>query len=118
MALLIITYFIARKRNYPKFEKRMSFGEAVASLKDGFLALIMPIIILGGILSGVFTPTEAAGVSVVYAVLIGTFVYRELTLKKVLDVALASAKLSAMIMLILVMASVLSWVLTAEQVAM
>jgi tripartite ATP-independent transporter DctM subunit len=94
----------------------MSFKEALGALKDGILALIMPIIIIGGILSGVFTPTEAAGVSAVYALILGIFVYKELTVKKVLNVALESAKLSAMILLILVMASVLSWVLTAEQV--
>lgn len=116
VSLLIITYFIAQRRKYPKYERRLTFGEAVTALKDGILALLMPIIILGGILGGVFTPTEAAGVAVVYALIIGMFVYRELTLKKLLNVAFESAKLSAMLLLIVVMAKVLSWVFAAEQI--
>ena len=114
VALLIITYFISRKRNYPR-GTGVSWREAIESAREGIWALIMPIIILGGILTGLFTPTEAAGIAVAYSFVVGFFIYKELTWQKVIEIAFDSAKLSAGLLLIVSMASVLAWVLSAEQ---
>jgi len=115
LSLLVITYIISKKCNYPRMPG-LQFKEAITAIKDGILALMMPIIILGGILSGIFTPTESGVVASIYALVVGFFIYKELTLKKLLDVAFQSAKLSAMLLLIVSMASVFAWVLAAQQI--
>ncbi len=76
----------------------------------------MPIIILGGIYSGIFTPTEAAGVSAVYAIIVAIFIYKELTLRALIERIIDSAKLTGQILIILTSAGVYAWVLTVSQV--
>ncbi|MDR1638041.1 MAG: TRAP transporter large permease [Treponema sp.] len=86
--LMAVHLFIARKEGYTGSSERISFKEFLKVLLDGIWALLMPVIILGGIYGGVFTPTEASVVAVVYGVIVGMFVYKELTLKdlfRVLD---------------------------------
>lgn len=80
IAMMIAVYFVSKHRNYPK-EQRASFKELIDSTKDAVLALGTPVIIIGGILSGIFTPTEASVVASVYALFLGLVVYRELTLR-------------------------------------
>ena len=80
LSLMITSYFIAKKKGYPKSESRPRVWPA---FKDAFWALLVPIIILGGIYGGIFTPTEAAVVASVYALLVGRFIYKELDFKSI-----------------------------------
>jgi len=77
-ALMVLSYKVAKKRGYPRSQNRMSVGKA---FREAWWALLVPIIILGGIYGGIFTPTEAAVVASVYALIIGKFVYKELDFK-------------------------------------
>jgi C4-dicarboxylate transporter DctM subunit len=77
LAMIALSYFVSKKRGYPRGE-RMPWGKVFAVFKDSFWAVMVPVIILGGIYGGVFTPTEAAGVAGVYSLIIGVFVYKEL----------------------------------------
>ncbi len=114
--LMIMTYIISVKRNYPKSEKRASFKEIWAVFKKSILALIMPFIILGGILSGYFTPTEAAAVSVFYAFIIGFFVTKTLKVSELPEIFLKTAKNTGIIFLIMSSASILSFFLASERI--
>jgi len=80
LSLMLTSYFIAKKKGYPKSESRPRVWPA---FKDAFWALLVPIIILGGIYGGIFTPTEAAVVASVYALLVGRFIYKELDFKSI-----------------------------------
>lgn len=73
---------------------------------------MIPVIILGGIYTGLFSPTEAAGISVVYAILVGLFIYKELTLRKIIDISIDSAITSAQVLVLVAAAQILGWVLT------
>lgn len=110
-AFILIAVYQARKNNYPR-EGKVSFAEKVAAVKDGFWALMMPVIILGGIFSGTFTPTEAAVVSVVYAFIIGLFVYKGFTFKDLPKILGEAAVSASTIMLILATSKILAWVIT------
>ena len=115
LCFCIYAYFYCRKAGIGparKYEGR----EILKAFLDAFWALIMPVIILGGIYSGLFTPTEAATVSVVYALIIGLFVYRELTLPKVGVLFLKAAKSTAAIILIITTASAFATVLTRNNI--
>ncbi len=85
IALMLVCYITARKRNYKTMTDRPRFSEVSKAFKESFWALLVPVIILGGIYGGIFTPTEAAVVAVVYSVLIGKFIYRELDMKVLYD---------------------------------
>ena len=81
IGLMLVSYFMSKKRNYPCSDTRPTVKSVLHALKESFWAILVPVIILGGIYGGVFTPTEAAGVAVVYSLAIGKFVYRELDRK-------------------------------------
>jgi len=87
-----------------------------AALKEAIWAVLMPVIILGGIYGGVFTPTEAAAVTIAYGAIIGLFVYKELDIKKILSIMVSSVKTSAMIMFIVATASAFSYMMTMAQI--
>ncbi|NYB75757.1 TRAP transporter large permease [Sedimentibacter hydroxybenzoicus DSM 7310] len=110
-AFILIAVYQARKNNYPR-EGKTSFKEKFDAVKEGFWALMMPVIILGGIFSGTFTPTEAAVVSVVYAFIIGLFVYKGFTLKDLPKILGEAAVSASTIMLILATSKILAWVIT------
>ncbi len=112
--LMIMVYFIAKKRNYPKMESRPSVAYVWKVFKKSILALILPVIILGGILSGYFTPTEAAAVSVLYAFIIGFFVTKTLKVSDLPDILLSCAKNTGIIFLLMSAASILSFFLASE----
>ena len=115
IALMLYMYYVAKKRHYPR-EKQATLKDALRGTWEAFPALLMPGIIMGGILGGVFTPTEAAGVVVVYAFLVGFFLKRELHLKNLPDILLKTALESAMVMLLLGLSEPFSWVIAAEQI--
>ncbi|MBR0094253.1 MAG: TRAP transporter large permease, partial [Synergistaceae bacterium] len=104
------------KRNYPKNEKRATFREIIASGREAFWALLMMVIILAGILTGIVTPTEASIIAVLYALFVGFFIYKELTLKSALIVIRDSMVGSAGIMVLVGFANVFAYVLTKEQI--
>lgn len=85
IALMAVCYGTAKKRKYLTLNERPKFSEVAKAFKESFWAMLVPVIILGGIYGGIFTPTEAAVVAVVYSVIIGKFVYRELTMKVLYD---------------------------------
>jgi tripartite ATP-independent transporter DctM subunit len=113
LALMIFCYFISIKRNYP-CHKRPTIKELAKSFITAFPPLMTPIIIIGGILGGIFTPTEAAVVAVVYALILGIFVYKELNFKKIGEILLKVAKNTASIMIIVSLAAVFGWVLSYQ----
>jgi tripartite ATP-independent transporter DctM subunit len=112
--LMGIAYGVSRRRGYPR-EPRASLPEVLRSTKDSSLALLMPAIVLGGILLGIFTPTEAAVVAALYAFVLGAFVYRELKPRHLLVVAQEVIVGTASAMLILAGATPFGWLLAAER---
>jgi len=98
--LLITTYLIARKRNYVGDGKAFSWGRVYHAFWDGKWALLAPFIILGGIYSGIFTPTEAAAVAVVYALIIGYLGYNELNFQKLIVCLKVTAMISGAVLII------------------
>lgn len=115
-ALMFITRRYAIKHNIPHTEKRASLKELLLSFKRSVLALLMPIIILGGILTGFFTPTEAGAVAVFYGLIVGFFIYRTLKLKDIWEILANMTSVTAVVFLILATAAILSWLLAAEQI--
>jgi tripartite ATP-independent transporter DctM subunit len=114
--LMALTYRTAKKKNYPKADKRASFSEIFVSGKRSSLALLMPIIILGGILTGYFTPTEAGAVAVFYGLVVGFFVYRNLKIRDLWEMLAKMTHTTSIVFLILATAAILSWLLAAEQI--
>ncbi|GHV52254.1 hypothetical protein FACS1894206_00680 [Deltaproteobacteria bacterium] len=114
-ALMIVNYCVAKKYGY-KGEAKPSSAETWKALRESFFAVLMPVIILGGIYGGIFTPTEAAVVAAAYGLLVGMFIYRELTLKKLEKVLMQTAKSSAIIMILVSLAHCFSYLLASEQI--
>jgi C4-dicarboxylate transporter DctM subunit len=110
---LYVLYYAYRHGLNPS--RRMNVREIVRTTRDAFWAIGAPVIILGGIYTGVFTPTESAAVATVYAVVVTMFIYREMDLKMLLEIAIDSAKVTGMIFLIVAASGILSWVLTIGQ---
>lgn len=117
-----LAFFFGAKfasRNNPNVKRmpKASARERWDAFKDSIWGLLMPVIILGGIYGGVFTPTEAAGVAVIYGLFVGIFVYREIKLKQLWNMFVESAVSSATVMYIVACASVFAWILTTSHVA-
>lgn len=110
VALMIISYIIAVKRNYPK-EKRFTIKELLSVTKDAVLGLLTMVIIIGGVVSGVFTATESAAVACVYAFIITFFVYREISLKEFPAILLNTLRTLAMVMSLIAAANAFGWLL-------
>nr|WP_251040897.1 TRAP transporter large permease [Bacillus sp. ISL-45] len=115
IGLMIPTYIISVKRNYPKGERK-SLKVIFQSFMGSFWALFMTIIILWGILGGYFTPTEASIIAVLYALVIGIFVYKELPIKKIPGIMLSSMTTTASIMLLVGFANLFGWIMVSEQI--
>ena len=115
ITFMIYTYFFARKHNYPA-EPKPTVKSFFKSLGEAIIPLLLPVIIMGGILSGVFTATESAVAAVLYCFFIGVFVYKELKIKDVPGVFLRAAKTTGMVLAVLATASFLSYVLTLSRI--
>jgi C4-dicarboxylate transporter, DctM subunit len=113
--LLGTTWWIAKRNNYPRARKA-TWGERWTAFRESIWGLMLIIIVMGGIYSGIFTATEAAAMSAVYAFIIATFVYKDLRLSDLKRVLLSSANLSAMLLYIITNAVLFSFLLTSEQV--
>lgn len=107
MSLLLMAYFSSRKRGYKGVQKATG-RELLIAFRRAILALLMPVLVLGGIYGGVFTPTEAAVVAVLYALLVG-FVYKRFTLKKLADAFADSAVTSAIVMIVIAAAGLFAF---------
>ncbi|MDT8900532.1 TRAP transporter large permease [Anaeroselena agilis] len=114
-ALIVAGYVISRKRGYRGAEVATA-AEKWQAAKDAFWGVMTPVIILGGIYGGIFTPTEAAGIAVIYAFIIGVFVHRELKLGDLPRILVDTGVSSAVVMLIVSSAAVFSWLLANQNI--
>nr|WP_295306302.1 TRAP transporter large permease subunit [uncultured Blautia sp.] len=117
VALVIVVMVEARRKGIQPAQKKATAKERWDAFKDAFWGFLMPVIILGGIYGGIFTPTEAAAVSVVYGLFVGMVIYREVKLKDLFDICVDSAKTTGGIMLIVACASLFSYVCTKFGIA-
>jgi C4-dicarboxylate transporter DctM subunit len=115
LALMALTFFFATRMNLP-LEPPMPWRQKLKIIWNGTLPILMIVIILGGIYAGIFTPTEASAVAVVYGFIVSFFIYRELTLEDIPKVLLHTAKLTGTVMLVLATASMFSFVLVFERI--
>ena len=117
IALVIVVMLEARKNNIQPTQKKASGKERWDAFKDAFWGFLMPVIILGGIYGSIFTPTEAAAVSVVYGLFVGIFIYKDIKIKDLWELMVDSAKTTGGIMLIVASASLFSFVCTKFGIA-
>jgi tripartite ATP-independent transporter DctM subunit len=115
LVLMIMVYIISVRRSYPQTEK-FSLSELARSFKLAFLPLMAPILIIAGILSGLFSPTEAAAVVTVYAFVLGFFLLKELKMSDLPKIFIETALTSAAILFIISISSLFSWYLTINQI--
>ena len=116
VGLMIVWYFHAKKHGYKAAGQRKSRAEVWTGVKEAGWALMLPIIILGGIVTGIYTPTEAAVVAVVYAFFIGMFIYRELKLSHLPEILVMSGKGTAIVLLVCGAATAAGYMITTAQV--
>lgn len=114
--LMVYTAIIAKRRGLPKVGQPASVREVGTAVKRALLPLMMPVIILGGILGGIFTPTEAAAVAVAFALVVGFLVYRNLGLRDMPAVLSDMVRSSGSVFIILSAASIIGWIMAMEQV--
>ena len=116
VSLMVMVAWYSWKRGYPR-DGRISACRIWETFKQAFLPLLTPVIIVGGIATGIFTPTEAAVAAVCYALVLGLLVYRSLTWRHLVRVSMDTIITSAAILMIIASAAVFAWILTSEQVA-
>ncbi len=116
LALMAVSRYYAVTQNHPVRIIRVTWREFFKATIDAFPAIMMPLLVLGGILTGIFTPTEAAGAGVFYSLVIGVFIYRELELKQLWPILKETGIMSGGVMLIVANASLFSWIIAAEGV--
>ncbi|NLY44906.1 MAG: TRAP transporter large permease [Tissierella sp.] len=107
--LMIVVLVVAKKENWPKSSQKLNFKDFFSNFINAIPALMLPIIILGGIYSGVLTPTESAAISVVWSLIVALFIYKEVRPKELIPIFLNSAKSSAMILFIIATSTAFSW---------
>ncbi len=117
LALMIVTFVTAKKHGYgEKVKQKFSITNVAKEFIKAFWALLMPVIILGGIYGGIFTPTEAAAVAVMYGFLVGLVIHRELDIRKIPELFMAAGKSTAMVMMIIASAAGFGWILTSARI--
>jgi len=114
--LMLMTWWLAKRRKYPRAARWPNRHELWRDFKPAFPAIVAPVILIAGMLLGWFTPTEIASVTVLYAILISSLFYRELTWRGVLDAAYETIRASAGILLIVAVAALFGWILSVEAV--
>ena len=115
LALMVSCYIIAIKRNYPR-EKRPPLKESLVVIRDGILAIVAALVIVGGIAFGIFTVSEASAIAVFYALFLGLFVYREMQLRDVWPVMVDSVKTTTSVLFLIGCSSAFAWMMTLLQV--
>jgi C4-dicarboxylate transporter DctM subunit len=116
LSMMAMAYYFARKRNYPRNERRATLREILRGGREAAAALILPVIILGGIMSGVFTATEAAAIAVFFAFVFGFFLFKTLKLNDLPGILVNCAVTTSVIMLIIGTANLTLWFLATQQV--
>lgn len=111
----VTTWYIARRNNYPR-QRKASWAERGKALREAFWGVLLVFIVMGGIYSGIFTPTEAAAVAAVYAFVVAVFVYKDMPLKNVTQVLISSANMSAMLLYIITNAALFSFLMSYQHV--
>jgi C4-dicarboxylate transporter DctM subunit len=117
LILMLLTYIIARKKKFPR-ERRATFIELLISMKRSVLSLFMGVIILGGIILGIFTATEAAAVAVIYGFFLSVIFYKEIKLSQIPEILWKSAVMSGVVMLVVGISYAFGWVIAKEQIPM
>ena len=112
VVLAIVCGILSKRENWPTSDVRLSLTELLKAIWKAGLAVLLPVVVLGGIYSGLMTPTESAAVAVIYSFVVGVFIYRELPLSKLMDVIIESGKGSAMVMFIIATSTSFSWLFT------
>lgn len=115
-ALVIVTMIVSKKADLKPLEKATG-NEKKKAFKDAIWGLLMPVIILGGIYSGIFTPTEAAAVSAVYGLVIGVYVYKRIKLNDMRKLIINSASQTGVVLFVMITASLFAWVITVDGIA-
>ena len=116
LGMIFVSWYISKKRHYPKAERRSTLKEVLVSAKESFFAILMTLIILSGICFGFVTPTEASILAVVYGIFVGFFIYKELTIPRLIESMKSTVTSSAGIMVLVGMANVFAYILTKEQI--
>lgn len=112
IVLAVVCFFLSRAENWPKSDKKLSLGQFLHALKDSWLAVMLPVIVLGGIYSGILTPTESAAVAVIYAFVVGVFIYKEMPYDELIKVIIDSGRGSSMVLFIIATSTAFSWLFT------
>ncbi|MBU2491622.1 MAG: TRAP transporter large permease [Bacteroidetes bacterium] len=115
LSLMIVAFIYAKKNKY-KVNYHVTFGEAVKTFFDAIPSLLLIIIVIGGIVAGYFTATEASAVAVLYAFILSVFIYKEVKLKDLYDILLTSASTTAIVMLLIGTSMAMSWVMAYENI--
>lgn len=116
LALMIVCYFISRKRGWQGEQRPRTLKTLGASAWDAKWALLVPVIVLGGIYGGIMTPTEAAAVAALYGLLVGLFIYKEMTLKGLWQCCIESSMTSSIVIVLMAMATMFGNIMTIEQI--
>lgn len=116
LGLMTVAFFISYKKGWRGEEGNRSFSAIVLSIWQAKWALLVPVIILGGIYGGIMTPTESAAVAALYGLIIGMFVYKELSLKKLWGATIDAARTSSIIIILMAMATIFGNIMTIEQI--
>ena len=115
--LMLISFIMAQKYDYPR-DEIFTLKEALLTTIDGILPLLSIVIVLGGILGGIVTPTEAAMLAVVYSFFLGFFVYKAFSIKDIPGIIIDTLKINGMVMLMVAAATAFSWIITSQQIPM
>jgi tripartite ATP-independent transporter DctM subunit len=113
--LMVAISVLAKRRGFPR-DRKASWGELGRSFRESSLALVLPVIIMGGIIGGIFTPTEAAGVAAAYALILGLFVYKSLSFRSLPRIFRTTAVNTAVVMLIIAATAPFRWIVAAEKI--
>jgi len=117
LLLMVVVYIISRIKGYPTERMpRASLKTVIKDTKESFFAILMPVVLIGGMVSGIFTPTESAGIGVLYALIVSTLIYKELSLKDIYQACVKTVVSAGTIMFIIAMANLYAYMLTREQI--
>lgn len=117
LILCILVFVVSKKNDWKSEDGKASLNEIGKAFFDALWGLLSPVIVLGGIYTGLLTPTEAATVAVIYSFIVGAFIYKELTLKTFWEALFSTGKTTGIILLIIMNAGIFSWVLTQQGIA-
>jgi len=116
LSQMFLTFILARKRNYPKYSEDFSLRELALAAREASWALMTPVIIVGGIVGGIVTPTEASAIAVFYSIFVGVAIYKSLSLKDIMEELMKTAKFSSIILFAIGTAAIYGWVFAYFQI--